>query len=91
MKQLKPKNMFDVDLEVLRTNLLGASPVHFTYFKLDGSTRMATGTLHESLIPEDLRPKDSSVNVGDNLKYFDLDKNAWRSLGKDVKLVQMME
>ena len=91
MNQLKTENMFDVDLEVLRTNLQGASPVHFTYFKLDGSTRMATGTLHESLIPEEMRPKDSSVNTGSNLKYFDLGKNAWRSLGKDVKMVQMME
>ncbi len=83
--------MFDVDLEVLRTNLQGSSPVHFTYFKVDGSTRIATGTLNESLIPEGMMPKDSSTNTGKNLRYFDLDKNAWRSLGKDVKLVQMIE
>ena len=91
MDQLKTKSMFDVSIEELRTNLLGSSPVHFTYFKLDGASRIATGTLHESLIPEEMRPKDSSVNTGDNLKYFDLDKNAWRSLGKDVKMVTMME
>lgn len=87
----KTEKMFDVDLETLRQNLMAKSPVMFTYFKMDGTARTAMGTLNEDLIPEDQRPKDSSTNFGDNLKYYDLEKKGWRSLAKDCKLVTMFE
>ena len=83
--------MFDVDIETLRKSLYSEVPIMFTYFKKDGSKRTAMGTLNEKLIPEESRPKDSSVNVGTNLKYFDMEKKAWRSLSYDVSTVQMME
>ena len=84
--------MFEVTLEVLRESLKGSTPVYFSYFKKDGTLRQAIGTLHSDLIPEDMRPKDPSVNfTGDNFKYFDLEKKAWRSLHKGCSLVQMME
>jgi hypothetical protein len=61
--------------------------------KKDGTLRNAVGTLHETLIPEDHRPKDPSINYanGDNLKYFDLEKNAWRSLSKNCGMIQIIE
>ena len=66
--------MFEVDIETLRQSLYSNVPIFFTYFKKDGSSRTALGTLNEDLIPEDKRPKDSSANVGTNLKYFDVEK-----------------
>ena len=84
-------NMFDISLEDLRRNLHGTTPVSFSYFKKDGTLRNAIGTLNERLIPESVRPKDSSTNTGDNLKYYDLEKNAWRSLCIDCSLVQIFE
>ena len=83
--------MFDVDLETLRKNLQGSTPVSFSYFKKDGQLRNARGTLNESLIPEHLRPKDSSTNYANSFRYYDLEKGAWRSLHKDISLVTMVE
>ena len=83
--------MFDVDIETLRKSLYSENPIMFTFFKKDGSARTALGTLNENLIPEDQRPKDSSINVGTNLKYYDVEKKGWRSLSYDVSTVQMME
>lgn len=84
--------MFEVSVDVLHRNLHGTTPVNFSYMKKDGTMRDAIGTLHMDLIPEDLRPKDSSTNfVGENLKYFDLEKNDWRSLPINCSLIQMIE
>ena len=83
--------MFEVDLDTLRASLKGSTPVSFSYFKKNGKCRPAVGTLNENLIPEDMLPKDASVNVGENFKYFDLEKKAWRSLHKDCKLVTIIE
>jgi len=83
--------MFDVDIETLRKSLYSEIPIMFTYFKKDGSARKAYGTLNEKLIPEGFKPKDSSTNVGTNLKYFDVDKKAWRSLSYDCSIITMFE
>jgi hypothetical protein len=83
--------MFHITIEDLKVNLSGSTPVYFSYFKKDGSIRNAIGTLNENLIPADLRPKDSSANTGSNLKYFDLDKKAWRSLQIDCSMVTIIE
>jgi len=83
--------MFDISIEDLRRNLQGTTPVRFSYFKKDGTLRNATGTLNEHLIPGEMMPKDSSTNNGENLKYYDLEKNAWRSIQIDCSLVQIFE
>jgi hypothetical protein len=84
--------MFEINLEELRENLKGSTPVAFSYFKKDGSLRNAVGTLNEKWIPAEMRPKDSSTNNGgDNFRYYDIDKGAWRSLHKDCSLVTIIE
>ncbi len=83
--------MFEIDLDTLRNNLQGPIPVLFSYFKKDGKCRNAIGTLHEKWIPEDMKPNDASTNTGGTFRYFDLEKNAWRSLHKDCQLVTMIE
>lgn len=83
--------MFYIPIEDLRKNLYGSTPVYFSYFKKDGTLRKAIGTLNEKLIPEEMRPKDPSANTGANLKYYDLEKKAWRSIQIDCSLVQIFE
>ncbi|MCK9544882.1 MAG: SH3 beta-barrel fold-containing protein [Novosphingobium sp.] len=84
--------MFEINIEDLRKSLHGTTPCHFSFMKKDGTMRNAVGSLNEKFIPEDMLPKDPSANfTGDNLKYFDLDKKAWRSLSKDCSLIQIIE
>ncbi len=59
--------------------------VVFAFRKKDGSVRPAKGTLKMDLIPAALHPKGeagcgaSEAKPSTNQKYFDLEKNAWRS------------
>ena len=71
---------------------LRESQVFFEYKKVDGTLRQAWGTLKPDLIPSDQTPKDSSTGVtkenkSTNLRYFDIDKNAWRSVSGDTSLI----
>jgi hypothetical protein len=59
-------------------NALNAGRVTFSYKKNDGSTRKAVGTLNESMIPEADRPSSPTVNTGEQVNYYDLERNAWR-------------
>lgn len=76
-------------------SLLREGVVLFEYPKKDGSTRLALGTLFPNLIPEDMLPKsDPSVGEGElketkNLRYFDKDRNGWRSVSGDLEEVQL--
>jgi len=83
--------MFYISIDELRKNLKGSTPLLFSYLKKDGTFRKAIGTLNENLIPEEKRPKNSSKNNGSNLKYFDLDKNDWRSISKDCSIIEIIE
>ena len=76
-----------VDINRLREFLYRDQPLHFSYKKADGAIREAVGTLNPDLIPDKFKPKDSSRNTGTNLKYFDLEKEAWRSLQMDASTV----
>lgn len=84
-------NVFDITQEELRENLQGQVPVTFSYRKANGEIRIATGTLNPFLIPELKKPKETDRNVGSNLKYFDLEKDAWRSLTQDCSLINIIE
>jgi len=87
--------MFDIDINKLFENLKGSTPVYFSYLKKDGTRRNALGTLNPKCIPDEFR-LDTSINEdkhfnGTNLKYFDLEKNGWRSLSYDVSTVTILE
>lgn len=61
----------------LRENL----ETNFVFTKKDGIERKARGTLNFDMIPESDQPKGSQSpgNYADMIKYYDLDKEAWRS------------
>lgn len=71
---------------------LSKGPVKFTYTKKDGETRHAYGTKSPSYIAnnfgEDKLPSGTGVTKTGVTPYFDLDKQAWRSL-RDESLVSI--
>ena len=69
--------------------ILRMGKVHFEYTKKDGTLREAIGTLNPELIPGDMKPKDSSTNIT-NTRYYDLDKNAWRSISYETKEINVL-
>lgn len=86
-------NVFDIiKVEDLRELLQNRpTPVHFSYQKVNGTLREALGTLNQNLIPENKKPKESSINFGTNLRYYDLEKDAWRSLVTDCSILKLLE
>jgi len=71
--------------------MLKAGKVHFEFTKRDGTLREAFGTLNMNYIPENMRPSDSSTNRNiTTLRYFDLDKNEWRSVSGDTTEVKVL-
>lgn len=68
---------------VLRARL-AAGIVQFTFRKIDGEERPATGTTVLDLIPADHRPKGTAkVRNPDTITYYDLERMAWRSCRAD--------
>jgi hypothetical protein len=64
----------------LRARLAGGT-VQFTFTKISGEARPASGTTCFDLIPDAFRPKTDGKRTPENLVvYFDLDRMAWRSL-----------
>lgn len=70
--------MTTITLDELK-DLLREQKVSFEFTKKDGTLRKALGTLNEKLIPEEKKPKSTSRKTT-NVRFFDLDKNAWRSV-----------
>ena len=60
--------------------LLKTQKVSFEFMKKDGTYRKAMGTLNEELIPEIYKQSN-------NIKFFDLEKNAWRSISGDTEKI----
>lgn len=82
--------MITVKPEELR-EMLHMGRVIFSYKKKDGSTRGALGTLNMEHIPEEFHPKDSSENIEyKNLRYFDIQKNGWRSISGDINEITVL-
>lgn len=57
---------------------LRAGETRFTFQKTDGEVRTAVGTLNTSLFTYQHKGTDRAESVA-VVKYFDLDKKAWRS------------
>jgi len=74
--------MKTVKMEELK-EILQMEKAHFEYKKKDGTLRQAFGTLQFGYIPENLHPKNTDYE-SNNFRYFDLDKNAWRSISGDI-------
>lgn len=60
-------------------SLLKDGPLRFSFIKTNGELRQAYGTTNLSRIPQSAHPKGGDAPNGVTC-YFDLDKNAWRSI-----------
>lgn len=71
------------DMSTLETTLrkrLAGGMVQFTFIKVNGDERKATGTTVLDLIPPDHRPKGiAKPRNTDTVTFYDLEKMAWRS------------
>lgn len=63
--------------ELLKSLAEGVISVTFT--KKDGTDRVMLCTRKSSLIPTEFHPKGETVETGDNIRVFDVEKNGWRS------------
>jgi hypothetical protein len=82
--------MKTVKIEELR-EILQMEKARFEYKKRDGTLREAYGTLQYVFIPENKQPKES-IDERDfkNFRYFDLEKNEWRSISGDTTEVNVL-
>ena len=62
----------------LMQRLAVEAEVHFVFRKQDGTERRARGTCNLQYIPLDKHPKQN-LPLTTAIRYFDLDKNEWRS------------
>lgn len=69
------------DIVSLLRSRLASGSVQFTFRKIDGTMRPATGTTVLELIPADHRPKGIIIKPRneDIVTYYDLERMAWRS------------
>ena len=61
-------------------NALHKGIVEFKYKKKNGEIRSAKGTLNIDIMGEDNAPKGTGYDiVDDNIRYYDLNSEGWRS------------
>lgn len=68
--------MIDVLIARMRNEI-----VTFTFTKVDGTIRIARGTLRKDVLPQTMgtgRPTPESIQI-----YYDVDKKSWRSFKKN--------
>ena len=67
--------------EKLHRKMHGGNVVEFVYVKLDGSIRIASGTLPE--VKESFNQNKKTYGQHSVVNYFDVDANGWRSFKAD--------
>lgn len=70
-------------------DLLKEGKVRFEYTKRNGEIREASGTLKRDLIPVQFVEKTNLIAFT-NLRYFDLDKQSWRSISSDTTEIEIL-
>ena len=72
--------------------LLNEKTITFEYVKKDGSVRTAHGTTKLDVIPDEHHPKGTGDNIAnpDVVKYFDMDKDGWRSFIFDESTTKVL-
>ena len=70
-------------LEILKDKMLNGIAT-FSFFKKDGTIRVAKGTLKTDLLPPmDEQEEKRERKTNENLQvYYDVEKNAWRCFTK---------
>jgi hypothetical protein len=79
--------MESITHKYLRSLLSEGKIVTFTFTKKDGTDRTIRATTNISLIPKDKKPKFVKTSPVEQICVFDLEKEEWRSLNEDSKIL----
>ena len=77
--------MEPINAEDLRSKL-NEGTVQFAFKKLDGTLRTAVGTTNLDTIPLESHPSGNGESAPSVVTYFDMGKNAWRSVSTSVEI-----
>ena len=94
--------MKTITIEDLKELLQKEKQVIFSYIKKDGAECMALGTLDPSLIIYKLIPEKPITEettseeikprkIGNNFRYYDINKSDWRSISSDCSDIKYFE
>ena len=79
-------------LEELKQKLREEPVVKFSFHKKDDSVRTTVATINEFLIPQNKLSKENEQKQNEsNLKFYDVEKQGWRSLVYDCSTIQLEE
>lgn len=67
--------------------LLNKCVIRFKFVKADGTDAEAVGTTNLKFIPADKHPKNPGAVKQNQIAYFDLEKNDWRSMQLDAPFI----
>ena len=67
--------------------MLKNSVVSFRFVKKNGELRLAMGTTDLNRIPSELHPKTNRPVNNKSVNFFDVEKQAWRSVSVNSELV----
>lgn len=77
--------MTPINADELRTKL-NEGTVQFAFKKLDGTLRTAVGTTSLESIPLENHPSTGVASSSASIRYFDMSKNAWRSVSAETEI-----
>jgi hypothetical protein len=63
--------------------------VRFSFLKKDNTMRNVFGTLRPEFIPNGKDIKESEGKIYKNVRFYDLEKNGWRSLPSNTRVVNL--
>ena len=79
-----------IELETMKKRMMRGEVVRFAYMKLDGSVRIAVGTLQEHAVEANVNGNGIPKRLYGMFAYLDLEKMAWRGF-KEERFVGTIE
>ena len=79
-----------IELETMKKRMMRGECVRFAYMKLDGSVRLAVGTLQPQAVKANVKGTGIPKRFFGMFAYLDLEKMAWRGF-KEERFIGTIE
>ena len=79
-----------IELETMKKRMMRGEVVRFAYMKLDGSVRVAVGTLQPQAVEANVKGTGIPKRFFGMFAYLDLEKMAWRGF-KEERFIGTIE
>ncbi len=79
-----------IQLETMKKRMMRGEVVRFAYMKLDGSVRVAVGTLQPNAVEANVKGTGIPKKFYGMFAYLDLEKMAWRGF-KEEQFIRTIE